>query len=109
MKKLIIFFVFMMLIAGSCKKTEPIADTTVTAAEARDTLFYRMKQWYYWYDKAPASTITTDNKDNYADPYTLLEAMRYPVYDKWSFVADYDEFNAEMAGTFVGHGIRVGL
>jgi carboxyl-terminal processing protease len=109
MKKLIIFLVFMMLIAGSCKKTEPIADTTVTAVEARDSLFYIMKQWYYWYNMPSVTSITTDNKNNYPDPYTLLEAMRYQTLDKWSFVADYDEFLAEMNGTFVGHGIRVGL
>jgi C-terminal processing protease CtpA/Prc len=109
MKKLIIFFVFMMLIAGSCKKTEPIVNTTVTAAEARDTLFLIMKQWYYWYNMPSVTSITTDIKKNYSDPYKLLEAMRYQPLDKWSFVADYDEFNAEMNGTFVGHGIRVGL
>jgi C-terminal processing protease CtpA/Prc len=109
MKKLIILFVMVAFISGSCKKNEPVTNITVTAAEARDTLFYIMKQWYYWYDQSPATTITTDNKVSYSDPYTLLEAMRYTARDKWSFVADYDEFNAEMAGTFVGHGIRVGL
>jgi carboxyl-terminal processing protease len=110
MKKLIIFFVFMMLITGSCKKTEPIADTPVTATEAdRDTLYIIMKQWYYWYNEAEPTSVTPATKDNYSDPYLLLEAMRYIEKDKWSFVADYDEFNSEMAGTFVGHGIRVGL
>jgi carboxyl-terminal processing protease len=48
-------------------------------------------------------------KENYLDPYTLLEALRYKEVDKWSFVADYDEFMAEMEGTFVGHGFRIGL
>jgi carboxyl-terminal processing protease len=109
MNKHIYFLLVLVFIAGSCKKTEPIADTTVTAAQARDTLFFIMKQWYYWNDKAPVTTISTDAKDNYPDPYKLLEAMRYQTLDKWSFVADYDEFNAEMAGTFVGHGIRIGL
>jgi carboxyl-terminal processing protease len=109
MKRIIFFFVTLMLISGSCKKTEPIADTTVTAAQARDTLFYIMKKWYYWYNMPSVTSITTDTKDNYADPYALLEAMRYTDRDKWSFVADYDEFLAEMNGTFVGHGIRVGL
>ena len=44
-------------------------------------------------------------KENYTDPYELLEAMRYKTLDKWSFVADYNEFMAEMQGEFVGHGI----
>jgi C-terminal processing protease CtpA/Prc len=48
-------------------------------------------------------------KENYPDPYQLLEAMKYKTLDKWSFVADYNEFVAEMQGEFVGHGIRVGL
>jgi carboxyl-terminal processing protease len=108
MKKLSILFVILLIISGSCKKTEPAA-TTVTPAQARDTLFYIMKQFYYWYDKPSVTSITTDSKSNYADPYTLLEAMRYKTLDKWSFVADYDEFNAELAGEFVGHGIRIGL
>jgi C-terminal processing protease CtpA/Prc len=38
-----------------------------------------------------------------------MDAMRYQTFDHWSFVADYDEFVAEMEGTFVGHGIRIGL
>ena len=109
MKRFIYVFMVLALMTGSCKKTIPVADNTVTDAEARDTLFYIMKQWYYWYDKAPATTITTDNKADYSDPYKLLEAMRYSTLDRWSFVADYDAFNAEMEGTFVGHGIRIGL
>ncbi|MGD0340992.1 MAG: S41 family peptidase [Bacteroidales bacterium] len=109
MKRIVIFSVILMLIAGSCKKTESITDSTITAAEARDTLFYIMKQWYYWYNMPSVTSITTDSKNNYPDPYTLLEAMRYKTLDKWSFVADYNEFRAEMEGTFVGHGIRIGL
>jgi C-terminal processing protease CtpA/Prc len=35
--------------------------------------------------------------------------MRDKPIDKWSFVADYDSFVAEMEGTFVGHGFRIGL
>jgi C-terminal processing protease CtpA/Prc len=35
--------------------------------------------------------------------------MEYKTLDKWSFVADYNEFVAEMQGEFVGHGIRIGL
>jgi carboxyl-terminal processing protease len=104
MKKIFVLFTCILLLTGSCKKKEPIADTVITAAEARDTLYYFMKDAYYWYQYIPAI-----NKEDYADPYTLLEAMRYKERDRWSFVADYDEFNAEMAGTFVGHGIRVGL
>jgi len=95
---LIIFF----SVFTSCKK-DPVI-TEVTPAMARDTLYYIMKQWYYWYDKMPSVT-----KENYEDPYLLLEALRYKTYDRWSFVADYDEFLAEIEGTFVGHGFRIGV
>jgi C-terminal processing protease CtpA/Prc len=106
MKKLFFYILIILPLFGSCKKYDvaPDINDTVTAAQARDTLYYIMKQWYYWYDKMPAVT-----KENYADPYELLEAMRYKELDRWSFVADYDEFLAEMQGTFVGHGIRIGL
>ena len=48
-------------------------------------------------------------KHDYADPYLLMDAMRYKPLDRWSFVADYNEFMAQMQGSFVGHGFRIGL
>jgi len=35
--------------------------------------------------------------------------MRYNELDRWSFVADYESFLAQMEGDFVGHGIMVAL
>ena len=81
----------------------------ITPAMARDSLYYIMKEWYYWYNIPECNSVTVANKENYKDPYELLEAMRYKTLDRWSFVADYDEFLAEMQGTFVGHGFRIGL
>ncbi len=106
MRKVFFYILITLLLFNSCKKIDiaPENNDTITAAQARDTLYYIMKQWYYWYDKMPAVT-----KENYADPYELLEALRYKELDKWSFVADYDEFIAEMEGSFVGHGFRIGL
>jgi carboxyl-terminal processing protease len=103
MKRILIIVVIFAGIISSCNK-DPIPVPGVTDAMARDSLYYIMKIWYYWYDLMPVVT-----KENYSDPYELLEAMRYHPTDRWSFVADYDEFIAEMLGTFVGHGIRVGL
>lgn len=112
MKKLIIISSVIALLLTSCEPKEPknIDDnpnppsTGLTPAMARDSLYYLMKHWYYWYDLMPVVT-----KENYSDPYQLMEAMRYRPLDRWSFVADYDEFLAEMSGTFVGHGIRIGI
>ncbi len=109
MKKLIFLPVLLLMLFSSCKKNDVLPDTTVTDAMARDSLFYIMKAWYYWYNMPEANSVTTANEADYTDPYKLLEAMRYKELDRWSFVADYAEFNAEMQGTFVGHGFRVGL
>lgn len=102
MRKLFILSVLITLIFASCKK-DPV-QPEVTPAMARDSLYYIMNDWYYWYDKMP-----TVRKEDYTDPYELMDAMMYKTLDRWSFVADYDEFLAEMAGSFVGHGFRVGV
>jgi len=110
MKKLFFTAIIFFTLFVSCKKddVEP-ADSGVTPEMARDSLYYIMKEFYYWYDKPEAASINTTNKGNYNDPYELLEAMRYQELDRWSFVADYDEFNEEMQGSFVGHGFRIGV
>ncbi|HUX58508.1 MAG TPA: S41 family peptidase [Bacteroidales bacterium] len=105
MKKILFIPIIFLTLFVSCRKDniQP-EDNTLTPAMARDSLYYIMKEWYYWYKLMP--TVT---KENYADPYQLLEAMRYKTLDRWSFVADYDEFNAQMLGEFVGHGFRIGV
>jgi carboxyl-terminal processing protease len=109
MKKLLFLLIILLTLFTSCKKDNVTPYVTVTPAMARDTLYYLMKDWYYWYNMPEARSVTTVTKDNYADPYELLEAMRYKTLDRWSFVSDFDEFNAEMSGTFVGHGFRIGV
>lgn len=107
MKRLYFLLVLIIPLFAACKKDEPVDEPElpdVTAAMARDTLNDLMKQWYLWYDQLPLV-----NKEDYADPYELLEALRYKTRDRWSFVADFDEYNAEMSGTFVGHGYRIGV
>jgi carboxyl-terminal processing protease len=91
---------------ASCKKDKTPTPTPVelTPAMARDSLYAIMNEWYLWNNLMPVV-----NKDDYADPYTLLDAMKYKTLDRWSFVADYDAFMAEMNGSFVGHGFRIGL
>ncbi len=106
-RNLILFPIIFLALLTSCKKDNVTPDT-VSPAMARDSLYYIMKEFYLWYDMPEASSVTSTNKANYKDPYELLEAMRYKTLDRWSFVADYNEFLAEMQGTFVGHGFRVG-
>ncbi|TAL79500.1 MAG: hypothetical protein EPN88_01660 [Bacteroidetes bacterium] len=110
MKKLIFLPIFFLVLTLSCKKDNVTPDNTLTPAMARDSLYYIMKEWYYWYNMPEATSVTTSNKGNYSDPYELLDAMRYKTIDRWSFVMDYDKFVATMQqGTFVGHGFRIGL
>jgi len=104
MKKFIFLPIIFLALFTSCKKDNVTPVNTLTPAMARDSLYYIMKEWYYWYDLMPNVT-----KENYADPYELMDAMRYHPLDRWSFVADYDQFMAEMQGSFVGHGFRIGL
>jgi C-terminal processing protease CtpA/Prc len=113
MKKLAYLTVIVLALSYSCKKdpgpkdiiTTPKDSVTVTDAMARDSLYYLMKEVYLWYKEMP-----TVNKDNYSDPYKLMDAMRYKALDRFSFVADYTEWNNEMSGIISGfHGIRVGV
>lgn len=104
MKKLFLIPFIFLLFLMSCRKDDIAPDDTLTPAMARDSLYFIMNEWYYWNNLMP--TVT---KEDYDDPFELLDAMRYKELDRWSFVADYDEFIAQMSGTFVGHGFRIGL
>ncbi len=106
LSKLLFVTVLVLSAFASCKKDKVVTPPTaeLTPAMARDSLYDIMNEWYYWYDLMP-----TVNKSNYADPYALMDAMRYKPLDRWSFVADYNEFMAQMEGSFVGHGFRIGI
>jgi carboxyl-terminal processing protease len=104
MKKLFIILISFTIVSASCKKEVSPADTYTITEQARDGFYDLMKEWYFWFDRMPPVTL----KD-YKDPYELLEGVRFDSLDRWSFVADYDSFVASMQGTFVGHGIRIGL
>jgi carboxyl-terminal processing protease len=88
----------------SCKKDNVDNSASGTASMARDSLYYIMNEWYLWYNLMPGV-----NKADYADPYELLEAMRYKPKDRWSFILNHDEYLAQKYGTFVGHGFRIGV
>ncbi|MGD0582832.1 MAG: S41 family peptidase [Bacteroidales bacterium] len=103
MRKLILLLLLIPIFFVSCRKKE-VAPVVNTDIEARDMLYDIMNQYYLWYDSMPAVV-----KDNYSTPYTLLDAMMYKVRDKWSFIETYDGFLARYTGTFVGHGILIGL
>ena len=103
MRKFFLILLMVPLLIVSCKK-KTVAPVYTNDEMARDTLYDIMNQYYLWYDKMP-----TVVKTNYSNPYTLLEAMRYKAVDRWSFIETYSEFEARYSGTFVGHGIMMGL
>jgi carboxyl-terminal processing protease len=105
MKKFIILLFFSILAISSCKKdvAPEVASPTVDS-QARDTLYYVMNNYYFWYKYMP-TVVETD----YKDPYELLNAMEYKTLDRWSFVQTYDQYVAMNTGSFVGHGISMGL
>ena len=72
MKKLVLLSLITLALLFSCKKDPAPVVKNVTDAMARDTLYYIMKEWYFWYNVMPEVT-----KENYSDPYKLLDAMRY--------------------------------
>jgi carboxyl-terminal processing protease len=105
MKTLVIVPIIFLTLFASCKKDVPPVDTSaVTDAFARDTLYYIMNDWYLWYNLMP-----TVSKNDYPDPYKLLEAMRYQKLDRWSYILTTEEYDAQTNGTFVGHGFRIGF
>jgi len=106
MKKLVFLPLIFMALFVSCKKNDTLPSVSTPTVAARDDLYKIMKtdEWYLWYDSIPAV-----KKEDYPDAYKLLEAMRYKPRDRWSYILTIDEYNAQMSGTFVGHGFRIGF
>jgi len=105
MKKILLITAILVPLLFSCKKEpepEPIVPTL--AEKARNDLYDLMKIVYLWYDKIPTIKVS-----DYKGPEDILEAMRYVPTDKWSFVANYDDFMNMMGGSFVGHGLSMAL
>jgi len=102
MKKYLVFIICILLSFASCKEKEPTIPTEDELA--RDALYNIMNVYYLWDKLMPVV-----KKENYSDPYELLEAMRYRKLDRWSYVQDYKEFDQQQRAEFVGHGIRIGL
>lgn len=105
MKRYYFVILILSVIFTSCKKEINPADTYTIDEEARDYLYTKMNDYYLWYKFIPDGVV----KENYKDPYELMKAMRYKTLDRWSFVMTYEDFRAESQGSFVGHGIRLGL
>jgi carboxyl-terminal processing protease len=99
--KPLLFLLSMLLVIASCKKDEN-NDIEIVNREIYDL----MKDVYLWDDHLPNGI----DPGAYSTPESFMEALRYPTYDKWSFVMAENDFidyfvNAEM----IGHGFMLGL
>lgn len=106
MRRYSIFIICALLaVSVSCRK-KPVDNPAVATEDelARDGLYSVMKSDYLWNTLMPEV-----KKENYPDPYKLLEAMRYRELDRWSYVQDYGEYLQQSQAIFVGHGIMLGL
>ncbi len=104
MKKVLLISLLVIPLIYGCRKDPEPVNTPTVEERARDGLYDLMKYVYLWY-----STMPTVKVSDYDNPEDLMEALRYKQMDRWSFVTDYESFMASMEGSFVGHGIRMGL
>jgi len=105
MKRFLLFSFMLSILFSGCTKGPDDNDEYTSLEQARDGLNDLMKVMYFWRENIPSSI----DADDYEGPEDFLEAIRYTPKDKWSFVADFDDFMASMEGDFVGHGIRLAL
>lgn len=94
---LLLVFFSLSVIFSACNKEEP----PVILNEENES-FYNdlMKEWYYWTDEMPEI-----NPSSFANLHEVLEAVRYKPLDRWSFIADWEEFYTYISNTeFVGYG-----
>ncbi len=96
-KYLFLIFAFLLLINFSCKKDDQTDQETIV--ENKD--FYEfMQEWYYWNNAIPVI-----NPANYGSVYDVLEAIRYRPLDRWSLIADWEEFLAYyQESRLIGYG-----
>jgi C-terminal processing protease CtpA/Prc len=108
MNKLLSLSIVFIALLVSCKKDDINPDNNI-AETARDSLYYFLKEVYYWSNMPEALSVNASNKENYKDPVELLEGMRYRALDRFSFVIDYDDWQDFWEGSFEGHGIDLRL
>ena len=57
MKKLVLITIVFLSIFASCKKNNVTPQVTLTATMARDSLYYIMKEFYFWYNMPEAEAV----------------------------------------------------
>jgi carboxyl-terminal processing protease len=97
--KLIFFFLAVILVA-SCQFDRSDDDGAEVKVVNKD-IYDLMKSYYLWNNSLP-----NINPYAYANPYDLMDTLRYSKYDRWSCVLTKTEYESYFEeGVMVGHGI----
>jgi len=62
MNKLFVTTIILLALFSSCRKDPVLPDDTLSPAMARDSLYYIMKDVYYWYNMPEANSVTATTK-----------------------------------------------
>jgi carboxyl-terminal processing protease len=94
----LLYFIFAsVLFTAACNKDdepEPFIN------EENEEFFEFMKDWYFWNDNIP-----NINPSSYENIFEVLEAIRFRPLDRWSFIIDWQEFEAYFQDSrFIGYG-----
>lgn len=90
----IIFAATLFIVA--CSKDDPEPEIN----EENEEFFEFMKDWYFWNDNIP-----NINPSSYENIFDVLEAVRFRPLDRWSFIIDWQEFEAYFQDSrFIGYG-----
>lgn len=92
--RMIVILLLLFVGFSSCRKDQEEKNPD------NEAMYSIMKEWYYWYDKIPSVDPSV-----FPTPADLLEAIRYRPQDRWSYVADFNEFMAFFQDSrFIGYG-----
>lgn len=97
----------LLLCIQGCEKDEntdlsPL-NTIANPSSANQELYRLMQDKYYWYEHVP-----TIQPQNYNDPYTLMDRLKYDSIDQWSYVTTYQEYEQHFVQSkTVGSGIQL--
>ncbi len=79
-------------------KEDPVPDQT--GLEVKEAIFSSMNEWYFWNEELP---VTVDYS-KYSTNEELLEAIKFKLLDRFSYLTTQQEFNNSFVGKNAGHG-----
>jgi carboxyl-terminal processing protease len=99
----VILLIALFLVLGCTEDNENINNTSggECSQESKNQYLYdTMKSYYFWYEHIP-----NVNPTDYSSMETLLEALTYKTYDRWSYITTVEENQQYYEeGTYVGVG-----